>query len=217
MKSALSEEFGNTHHSLLSDLETINERKILIDEITKISAGKLDVLVNNAAFTGDTIKKLTEHNPNTKNEAAWARIMEINLTACFELSHSLATTLSNSEDGNILNVGSIYGFMAPDYSLYKGTNMSNPAAYGASKAGLSQITKWLAATFAPDVRVNILSPGGVYRNQPEFFVNRYSQKTLLGRMANEDDIVAPMVFLTSAKAKYITGHNLVVDGGYSIC
>ena len=103
-----------------------------------------------------------------------------------------------------------------DSSIYEGTNMHNPAAYGASKAGLIHLTKWLAATLGPEIRVNAISPGGIYRQQDEQFVRRYTHKTVLKRMATEEDIVPAMIFLASDNARYITGQNLVIDGGYSI-
>jgi NAD(P)-dependent dehydrogenase (short-subunit alcohol dehydrogenase family) len=91
--------------------------------------------------------------------------------------------------------------------------MSNPAAYGASKGGLIQLTRWLASTIEPNVRVNAISPGGVFRNQPELFVKRYEAKTPLGRMASEDDFRGIVAYLASDMARYVTGQNLKVDGG----
>ena len=89
-------------------------------------------------------------------------------------------------------MGSIYGLIGPDLRIYDGTTMGNPAAYAASKGGLIQLTKWLATTLAPEVRVNCVSPGGVFRNQDEKFVSAYVSRTPLGRMADESDIVGAM-------------------------
>ena len=94
--------------------------------------------------------------------------------------------------------------------------MGNPAAYAASKGAISQLTRWLATVLAPDVRVNCVSPGGILRNQPECFIEAYKQKVPLKRMATEDDILGAMLFLTLGSAHYITGQNLIVDGGFSI-
>lgn len=93
--------------------------------------------------------------------------------------------------------------------------MSNPAAYGASKGGVIQLTRWLATTLAPAVRVNAVSPGGILRGQPESFVRRYEQRTPLGRMGTEDDIVGAVLYLTGGWARYTTGQHLLVDGGWS--
>ena len=94
--------------------------------------------------------------------------------------------------------------------------MGNPAAYAASKAGLIQLTRWSATTLAKSVRVNTLSPGGVFRNQPEIFVKRYTEKTPLGRMATEDDFRGAIAYLATDLSSYVTGQNLSVDGGWGI-
>ena len=93
--------------------------------------------------------------------------------------------------------------------------MSNPAAYAASKGGLIQLTRWLATTMAPAVRVNAIAPGGIFRNQPESFVERYTERTPLKRMAYEDDLLGATVFLTSSMSSYVTGQVLSIDGGWS--
>jgi NAD(P)-dependent dehydrogenase (short-subunit alcohol dehydrogenase family) len=100
--------------------------------------------------------------------------------------------------------------------LYDGTSMGNPAAYAASKGGLIQLTRYLATILSPRIRVNAITLGGVYRNQPEPFLSRYICKTPLRRMATEEDIKGAAVFLASDMSSYITGHNLVVDGGFTV-
>ena len=146
----------------------------------------------------------------------WRAAIEVNLTTAFHLSQGLSELLKVSRDGHILNIGSIYGDLGPDMRLYENTSMGNPAAYAASKGGLIQLTKWLATTMAPHVRVNCVSPGGLLRGQPDTFIKAYEARTPLGRMAKEGDIIAAMLFLTIGESQYITGHNLVVDGGFSI-
>ena len=94
--------------------------------------------------------------------------------------------------------------------------MSNPAAYAASKGGLIQLTRWLASTLAPDIRVNSISPGGIFRNQPEEFVERYKNKVLLQRMGTEEDFIGIIGFLASDASSYVTGQNLIVDGGWQL-
>jgi len=93
--------------------------------------------------------------------------------------------------------------------------MGNPAAYSASKGGLIQLTRWLATTIAPDIRVNCISPGGVWRNQPDEFVKRYEAKTPLRRMATEEDLKGIIAYLASDLSTYVTGQNIVVDGGWT--
>ncbi|MDO8629190.1 MAG: SDR family oxidoreductase, partial [Phycisphaerales bacterium] len=118
--------------------------------------------------------------------------------------------------GSIINIASIYGSYGPDLRLYAGTAMGNPAAYAASKGGLIQLTRWLATVLAPHVRVNSISPGGVFRNQPEEFVQRYEARTPLGRMATDDDLRGAMLYLASDLSRYVTGQNLSVDGGWGV-
>jgi NAD(P)-dependent dehydrogenase (short-subunit alcohol dehydrogenase family) len=99
--------------------------------------------------------------------------------------------------------------------LYEGTKMGNPAAYAASKGGLLQLTRWLATVLAPKIRVNALTPGGVWREQPEAFHERYRLRTPLGRMAAESDFKGAAAYLASDMSEYVTGQNLIVDGGWT--
>ena len=103
----------------------------------------------------------------------------------------------------------------PDFSLYEGTQMANPAAYGASKGGLDQLTRYLATALAPRVRVNTLSPGGIARQQPAVFAERYAARTPLGRMGTEEDVKGAIAFLASDASAYVTGQSVFVDGGWS--
>ena len=139
----------------------------------------------------------------------------MNLTAPFVLVQACAGALAASGQGSVINISSIYGVVGPDMSLYTGTSMANPASYGASKGGLIQLTRWMATVMAPDVRVNAISPGGVWRGQPEAFHSRYVARTPLGRMANEEDLKGAAAFLSSDLSAYVTGHNLIVDGGWT--
>lgn len=199
---------------LAADLESADERASLISSL-KERAAPPSILVNNAAFVGDS--KLTGWSTpfDKQSTETWRRALEVNLTAVFELSRELAPTLGQNGQGSIVNIASIYGVVAPDYSLYEGTSMANPAAYAASKGGLLQLTRWLSTTLAPNTRVNAISPGGVFRNQPEAFVERYCQKTPLGRMATEEDFAGSIAYLCSDLSAYVTGQNIMVDGGWS--
>ena len=114
-----------------------------------------------------------------------------------------------------MNVSSIYGILGPDLSLYADTPMGNPAAYAASKGGLIALTRWLATVCAPTIRVNCVSAGGIERNQDPAFRSRYENRVPLGRMGSEEDVAGAVLFLSSQLARYITGQNLVVDGGFS--
>jgi|SRR5450759_5650587 len=201
--------------TLECNLELQGDRNRLIDCLRTQQSG-LDVLVNNASFTGDTGLQGWVTDFEHQTVEAWRRAIEVTLTAAFDLSKGFAPLLKQSNGGSIINIASIYGSYGPDYRLYDGTEMGNPAAYAASKGGLIQLTRWLATTLAPHVRANSLSPGGVFRNQPEVFVKRYEARTPLARMATEDDFRGAIAYLASDLSLYFTGQNLAVDGGWGV-
>jgi NAD(P)-dependent dehydrogenase (short-subunit alcohol dehydrogenase family) len=195
------------------DLEVQSQRANLIEEIKKSGLG-LNVLVNNAAFVGTS--DLPGWGVPFKDQSieTWRRALEVNLTAIFDLCQGLLPLLESAQGASVVNIASIYGIYGPDWGLYEGTDMSNPAAYSASKGGLIQLTRWLATTIAPGVRVNAIAPGGIFRNQPEEFVKRYIAKTPLSRMATEDDFRGALAYLASDSSKFVTGQVLQVDGGW---
>jgi NAD(P)-dependent dehydrogenase (short-subunit alcohol dehydrogenase family) len=199
------------HHC---DLESQAERDVLIARL--LQEGRLDILINNAAFVGTSGLQGWGVPFAEQSVVTWRRALEVNLTAAFQLCQGLAPLLQISGHGSIINIGSIYGQYGPDWSLYSGTTMSNPAAYAASKGGLLQLTRWSATTLAPKIRVNAISPGGLSRGQPQAFVDRYEARTPLGRMATEDDFLGVVAFLASDLSAYVTGQNLFVDGGWGV-
>ena len=172
-------------------------------------------MINNAAFVGTSSLEGWSAPFQHQTHSAWRRALEVNLTAPFHLSQAFTNELRAAKGGNIINITSIYGELGPDWRLYEATSMGNPAAYGASKGGLVQMTRWLATTLAPDIRVNGLCPGGIFRNQPSEFVERYEQRTPLARMATEEDFRGGIAYLASDLSSYVTGHILRVDGGWS--
>lgn len=187
------------------------------DAITKMHSkySKLDVLINNAAFVGTTAALGWAVPFAEQSIETWRKAIEVNLTTPFHLVQGLLGLLEKSQDPVVVNLGSIYGSLGPDWEMYAGTSMGNPAAYAASKGGLIQLTRWLATTLGPKVRVNCVSPGGISRNQDDKFVKKYVTRTPLSRMAVEDDVVNAILFLSTSSANYITGQNLEVDGGWS--
>jgi len=199
---------------LSCDIEQETDRHALMASIKADGQG-LSILVNNAAFVGTSDLAGWAVPFEQQSLDTWRRALEVNLTAIFNFCQGLAPVLQQSPGANIVNVASIYGMLGPDWGLYEGTNMSNPAAYAASKGGVIQLTRWLSTSLAPDIRVNAISPGGIWRNQPQSFVQRYESRTPLGRMANEEDFAGALAFLASDQARYVTGQNLAVDGGWS--
>jgi NAD(P)-dependent dehydrogenase (short-subunit alcohol dehydrogenase family) len=201
--------------SYYCDLEVQDQRNQLIAEVLA-SGNELGILVNNAALVG-TSDLVGWAVPFEKQSIdTWRRAIEVNLTAVFDLCQGLTPLLNATKNASIINIASIYGINAPDWSLYEGTSLGNPAAYGVSKGGLIQLTRWLSTTLAPNVRVNAISPGGIFRNQPEEFVKRYSSRTPLKRMATENDFRGAIAFLATDMSRYVTGQVISVDGGWGI-
>lgn len=200
---------------LVCDLESETDRNRIVEAVFADELG-LDILVNNAAFVGTTSLEGWAVPFEEQSLDTWRRAFEVNLTAAFHLSKGLLPLLRRSGHGSIVNIGSIYGEHGPDWSLYEGTTMANPAAYGASKGGLFQFTRWLATTIAPRVRVNAISPGGVARGQPDSFVQKYASRTPLQRMAREDDFRGAIAYLSSDLSAFVTGQVLAVDGGWGV-
>lgn len=175
--------------------------------------GRIDILVNSAY-------------PRTKDWglefenisfASWEKNINMHLGGYFLCSQKIGEYMRRKKGGSIINIASIYGIVGPDFSLYKDANMTMPAAYSAIKGAIVNFTRYLASYYGKDnVRVNCISPGGVYNRQPVTFVKRYINKTPLRRMAEREDIVGAVIYLASDASGYVTGHNLVVDGGWTI-
>ena len=144
--------------------------------------------------------------------------LNLHLGGYFLMSQEVSRVMVTQKRGVIVNIASIYGFMAPRFELYENTGFTSPVEYSAIKGGLLTLTKYLASYLGKhDIRVNAISPGGVHDNQPESFVAQYSNKTIVGnRMAEPDDLTGALVFLLSDASRYVTGQNIVVDGGWSI-
>ena len=189
-------------------------RKAVRDSSKKM--GGLDILIHCAALTGDI--KLNGWITPFESQAtgAWDAAMNVNLRAAFVLSQEAARFLKKSVSPSIIFISSIYGVVAPDLNLYKGTQMGNPAAYGVSKAVLIQFAKYLSTVLAPKIRVNVISPGGIWRNQKSSFHSGYKTRTPLRRMATEEDLKGAVAYFASNLSRYVTGQNLVVDGGYTV-
>jgi NAD(P)-dependent dehydrogenase (short-subunit alcohol dehydrogenase family) len=213
LSASLISRWGVSVLSMPCDLEQADQRLALIKNVKSLDCG-LNVLINNAAFVGASNLQGWALPFEQQTVETWRRALEVNLTAVFELCQGFTPILREAEGANIINIASIYGMYGPDWSLYEGTSMSNPAAYGASKGGVIQLSRWLSTTIAPQVRVNSISPGGILRGQPESFIERYQARTPLGRLATEDDFRGAVVYFASDLSQYVTGQNLSVDGGW---
>lgn len=211
----LSTEYSVPIKSLVVDMER-SEQIEAIPLILEKDFPQIDILINNAAFVGASGLEGWVTDFEKQSLETWRRAMEVNLTAPFFLVQKCLPLLKNSKQASIINIGSIYGILGPDMSMYEGTKMGNPAAYAASKGGLTQFTRWAATVLSPDIRVNTITPGGVARGQDERFTERYVSRAPLQRMATEEDFKGAIVYLSTNLSSYVTGQNIIVDGGWSV-
>jgi NAD(P)-dependent dehydrogenase (short-subunit alcohol dehydrogenase family) len=168
-------------------------------------SGYIDGIVNNAAVS---------FKGNRTSSKEFSRTLEINVEGTYNCITQFEDLLT--PDASIINVASTYGILSPDFRIYNGNeDLYNSSSYGASKAAIIQMTKYYAAQMAP-VRVNAVSPGGIFQNHDRGFEKQYSDRVPLGRMANPEEIADAILFLLSPMSSYITGHNLIVDGGLSV-
>ncbi|OVE81671.1 hypothetical protein BVY03_03460 [bacterium K02(2017)] len=147
---------------------------------------------------------------------SWQENIEMQLGSTFLSCQHIAEHMKSFKQGTIINIGSIYGVVGPDFSIYKDSPMTMPAAYSAIKGGIINFTRYLATYYAEqNIRVNCISPGGIFNNNTKEFVANYSKKTPLGRMGKPEEVAATAIFLASEASSYITGQNIMVDGGWT--
>lgn len=180
----------------------------VLDEVVH-EHGAPSVLVNNAGI--DT-------PPGESDEAGLGRTLDVNVAGVYNATQVFGRAMCEARRGSIVNIGSLYASIAPIPSLYDHIDppFTKPAAYGASKAAVVNLTRYFARLWGPyGVRVNALSPGGVRGGQDEEFVRKFEERVPLGRMAEPADLVGPLLFLASDASRYVTGENLRVDGGFT--
>lgn len=202
---------SNDHTKLHLDITDESSISKVIETVVK-NFGRIDGLVNSAyPRTKDWGKKFEEIVVDS-----WKANVDMQLNSVFTLCQAALRQMKIQSSGSIINIASIYGVVGPDFSVYNGTSITMPAAYSAVKGGIVNFTRYLAAYYGPDnIRVNCISPGGIFDNQAEQFVQQYSQKVPLRRMGTPADITPAACFLLSDESAYITGHNLLIDGGWT--
>ena len=188
-----------------------------IDSASKHYEG-LDSAIFNSAITSEGLAAIGdpfyafEEYPLT----LWQKAIDINLTGAFLFAREAGKVLKTGGGGSLINVASLYGVVGPDHRIYDGQPFQSFPAYSASKAGIIGLTRWLATWWGKDgVRVNCVSPGGVFNNHNERFSAAYGNRTPLGRMADRDEITGIFIYLLSDSSHYCTGQNFVIDGGYT--
>ena len=217
-------EAGHTANGSGLDVTCPESTQGMVEQVLK-EFGRLDILVNSAAmdpkFDPDALAKgLTPGRFEDYPLDQWNAALNVNLTGMFLVTQAcVKPMLEQGKKGSIINICSTYGLNGPDQRIYikDGKRLAfKPVYYTVTKAGVLGFTRYLAAYYAgTEIRVNALTPGGVYNNHDETFVKNYSAKTILGRMARKDEMNGALLFLASDASSYMTGNNVVVDGGWT--
>ena len=194
--------------NVTNDISVKRALDLIIDKF-----GRIDGWVNNAyprtSDWGDKFEQISVES--------WQKNVDFQMNSVFICAQKVLEIMKQQGRGSLVNIASIYGVVGPDFSVYEGTGMTMPAAYSAIKGGVVNFTRYLASYYAPfGVRVNCVSPGGVFNDQNDIFVKQYENKVPMGRMGKPKEVAGPVSFLLSDESSYITGHNMLVDGGWTV-
>lgn len=200
--------------------DKVTLQKALVEVVSKI--GTPTVLINNAAIDSPPSAPPEENGPfEDYPESSWDKVIDVNLKGVYLCCQVFGTAMAKVGKGSIINVASIYGVVSPDQNLYeyrrqRGEVFFKPVAYSASKSGILNLTRYLAVYWGKKgVRVNSLTIAGVFNNQEQAFLDAYCGRIPVGRMANIDEYNGSVLFLASESSRYMTGANLVIDGGWT--
>ena len=215
----LKQKLGPEHGALMHGPADVSNQDALLKSRKALEAkwGPADALINNAVTRSANYFEPFE----TADLKEWNEVMAVNLAGAMLACQVFGSAMAERARGSIVNALSVYGMVGPDQRIYEGSQhlgkpVNSPAVYGASKAGLWGLTRYLATYWGRQgVRVNAVSMGAVSSGQDEKFTSNYVRQVPLGRMAEAADIAAAMRYLASDASKYVTGHNLVVDGGWT--
>ena len=194
-------------------LDIVNKKSVknIFNDLFKKHTS-IDVLINNAGVS-------TFESFENRSEESFDWVSGVNLKGPFLCIQEYFKHQKNNKCGNVVNIASIYGLISPDPKMYRKGDRKNSEVYGATKAGIIQMTKYFAVHLAEkNIRVNAVSPGGIFNTenpQSEYFIGEYSKRNPMGKMANAEEIMGAVLYLVSDASSYVTGHNLVVDGGMS--
>jgi NAD(P)-dependent dehydrogenase (short-subunit alcohol dehydrogenase family) len=202
----------------------ITKEDAVVNLIKKVESdfGEIHVLHNNAASKSSDLKKFFADFEDFSFEI-WREVMSVNIDAMFLMAkHVGKHMVTKNIKGSIIQTASIYGVVAPDQSIYDGSNylggkINTPAVYSASKAGVIGLTQYLSTYWgSKGIRVNTITPGGIQSGQNDIFLEKYSKKVPLGRMGQADELAGALIFLASDASSYVTGQNIIVDGGFTV-
>lgn len=213
--------YPDTYRFVAAD---VTDKTSLTDALSSIESafGTPTVLINNAAIDSPPSAPPEENGPfEDYPEASWDKVVDVNLKGVYLCCQVFGAAMAKAKHGSIINVASIYGLVSPDQNLYeyrrmRGEVFYKPVAYSASKSGILNLTRYLAVYWAKqNVRVNSLTIAGVFNNQEQAFLDAYCSRIPVGRMADADEYNGSVLFLASEASRYMTGHNFVVDGGWT--
>lgn len=218
---ALATAYPGTYRFIAAD---VTNKASLQDALAQVVAESVTptVLINNAAIDSPPSARPEENGPfEDYPESSWDRVVDVNLKGVYLCCRVFGAAMAKAKRGSIINISSIYGVVSPDQNLYeyrrkRGEIFYKPVAYAASKSGILNLTRYLAVYWAKqNIRVNSLTIAGVFNNQEQAFLDAYCGRIPVGRMANADEYNGSVLFLASEASRYMTGHNLVVDGGWT--
>jgi NAD(P)-dependent dehydrogenase (short-subunit alcohol dehydrogenase family) len=221
LSDEISSRTGNESVGIACDI-THPER--VADLVTQIVSkfGSIDILHNNAASKSSDLDRFFDPFESFSLET-WREVMSVNVDAMFLMAQSVGRRMAQQPTGgSIIQTASIYGVVAPDQRIYEGSSyngraINTPAVYSVSKAAVIGLTKYLAAYWAgKGIRVNTLTPGGIESGQNDEFKARYSNRVPMGRMGAPEELTAALIFLASDASSYVTGQNIIVDGGLTV-
>jgi NAD(P)-dependent dehydrogenase (short-subunit alcohol dehydrogenase family) len=229
--AAVAESMTQSGYKAISVPTDITDKSSVVQmvKLTLKTFGRLDILVNSAAldpkFDPEALAEMAKRGAisgafEDYPLESWKTALDVNLTGMFLCCQAaVAPMLAQGKKGSIINICSTYGLVAPDQRIYQRDSKQSsykPVYYSVTKAGVLGLTRYLAAYYAgTDIRVNALTPGGVFNNHDEVFLKAYTARAVMGRMANKDEMNGALLFLASDASSYMTGSNLVVDGGWT--
>lgn len=213
LESGLRKKFDVNPLAIKVDITKKQSIKDMIKKTMKCYS-RIDVLINNAIFHEGPSERAVSFEKFPLS--SWNKVIEVNLTGVLLCCQQVGKIMIEQKHGVIINIGSIYGLVGADQSIYGKSGLNSSIGYAVTKSGVLNLTRYLASYWRKKgIRVNTLSLGGVENKQSLKFQKNYSKKTLLGRMANKDEYVGALLFLASDASSYMTGANLVVDGGWT--
>lgn len=214
--SQLAKEFPGRIISYPLDVTVKKSWQTMLNEVIQ-QFKRVDILVNNAGYTTRTKTAGYDASFECFSLNDWHGIIDVNLTGVFLGCQVIGEQMLTQSSGNIVNIASMYGLVSPTHRIYPGTGLNQPIAYSVSKSGVLAITRYLATLWAASgIRVNSITPGGIYDGQPDLFTQQFNALIPMGRMGDRSEIAGALIYLVSDAASYCTGHNLVVDGGWTL-